>query len=351
MSESESKSHNASRRKLNKKRQEGSIASSADLSALSATSIGLCLLLVSAPTIWDGLVENIISVNETISMPFDEAKVVAFNVVSRTLFFALIPLVGAAIGASVITRLIYNRGIVFSMKPVMPQLSRVSPQAGLKRIYGPRGWIEFFVGIVRIFVWLSFAVITVSILVPPFIASTACSIICQQSLAVPLAKYLTIGAAVALLIAGVLDALIQTNIFLTEQRMTDSELKRERKEQSVSKEVRRERNRVRNEARRENRSDKKNQPPNMCFFSGDLAIGIFYKPPDENLPRIVAKAKGAEEVAALRTEVHAAGWPEMEHATITRNGSSKNLGTSLGVEVFEEFAKVLSKLFGQNTNG
>ncbi|MEM8691535.1 MAG: EscU/YscU/HrcU family type III secretion system export apparatus switch protein [Pseudomonadota bacterium] len=342
---SEAKKHAASDTKLRKQREKGSVASSAESSGFLACALGLALLVGTASLIWTQLQDMITSSIYLIDMPFDEARNVSLFVLGRMLLFAILPILGLTLLTAFLTSLIYNKGFVFAMKPVTPQLKRVSPLGGFKRIYDRRGLMETPVSALRICLWLGFAIIFG---VWPFVAllqQSTCTGVCMMAQILPILSILSVGAVVIFLLSAVTDMIFQKKVFLHEQRMTDTEQKRERKDQHGSPELRQERRRRMREANTPQREAKASRAT-MCFFFDDQAVGIEFRPPKVPLPYVVSKAETPADADAMRKSLEAAGWPVKEDQFLTKAGLGRPLGEPLDESAYAAFIAAVQEMFG-----
>ncbi len=341
---SEDKKHPASDTKLRKQREKGSVPSGQESAGFFACAIGLLLLLASADLIWEHIKEMVILVFDQITLPFEEAQEVSLNGLRKSISRILLPIVGLVVIGSFLVILIYNKGFLFSMKPVTPQMSRVSPMQGLKRIFGRRGMTETVVSVVRITIWLVIAGGLGLWAVYELAAQWPCSGSCAVNEIVPIFRLLTILAIILMCLAAIADMIVQRSVFLQEQKMTETEQKNERKEQSGAPELRQERRRRMREA---NQPLRKANPQNatMCIFFGDRAIAIEFQPPEVHLPYVVAKAATAEESRRLRKLVTANGWPETENEKLVRGGMTTAPGDVLDHTLFAEFVSVVQEMF------
>ncbi|WP_299507323.1 EscU/YscU/HrcU family type III secretion system export apparatus switch protein [uncultured Roseobacter sp.] len=343
---SEAKKHKASETKLRKQREKGSVASSQESSGFLASALGIALLLGSAGPIWEKMRLMIEISLEQINLPFDAAREASLIALGQAVLVMILPVLGISIATAFLTAVIYNKGLIFAMKPITPQMSRVSPSSGFKRIYGRRGLIETPISTVRICLWLGFAVLVGFWPVVEFASNWVCEGACLANRLVPVFRILIIGAFVLLLLAAGVDMIFQRKLFFYEQKMTETERKNERKDQFGAPEIRQERR------RRMREMDQPQRKPDldnatMCFFFDDAAIAIEFRPPEVALPYVMAKAETALESHHLRTRVTGGGWPEQEHEGLTRSGLSTASGDVLSEQTFSSFIKAVEKMFLQ----
>ncbi len=339
MSDTEAKTKPASPRKLRKLRQEGTVANSTESAGFAAAAAGIVVLLALTGVALTSLFELFEVVATAMTLPFDEVVRATSADVLWRLVMVVGPIAGASVFVAIIVAILYNGGILFSTKPVAPQLERISPVSGLKRIYGRRGWVETATTFLRIFLWLAFVAILAWIWLPRFAGAVQCGFPCQARTAVPALWLLGIGLIVVFVLSAGADMLIQKSLFLFEQMMTETEAKQERKEAFGDPGIRAERRRRQRE-----------EPPdpsavgaeraNICFFAGNKAVAIRYHPQQARVPRVSARLTG-DAAKALRDRLTSAGLPVVESAQLVKGCWSVEPGGAMPTDLYEPFSKTL----------
>lgn len=342
MSENESKKHGASQRKLNKQREQGSIASSADSSGMLATAAGLITFVVLSGAIWVTLREFIVQMILNINLPFEESYRVGLGALLRTISVSLQVVVGIVISVGLLAGLILNKGVVFAMKPVTPDLKRVSPVAGAKRVFGKRGFMETLAATIRLSIWTAASIVIFGLFVPNLFVSTTCDIACLFNMSQPVFMILIYIALGCLLVFSIADIVLQRRTFMEEQKMTDTELKRERKDQSQSPEVAKERNRRRGLLALAPKVPLRVEDTTILFWGEKGYIGINFDPPKQELPLVCAKARHGSEADELRKKMAALGVPIMESDGIVADCMGKGMEEHLDPSQFAAFAMALA---------
>lgn len=346
MSDTEAKSKPATKRKIRKLREDGMIPNGQDVAGLGGSAAGL-LALAAVTYLFAGNLGSVFEATvEDRGQPFDLILGATVEKLGTLVFMTVAPVAGAAVLIAILTAIVFNGGILFAIKPVMPQIDRISPVSGVKRIYGRRGWIETAASYVRIVVWLIFAGLVGWLSLPPLVNSFACGVPCQASILIPPVWMLLLGAVAIMLLAAGTDMLIQTSLFQFEQMMTQSEVTRERKEQHGNPDIRRERKRRERDGGVEKESIG-NDRANMCFFNDTGAVGIRFHPQKAPIPRITTVARTTEEIHALREELRAKGFPEMENDMLVRGCMTAAAGASLDTDLFGTFATSLRQMFAE----
>jgi|GEM_PF-3282188 len=316
------------------------------MAGLLACAVGLLVLAVMAGPLWQMLSASIVDLAAIQNAPIEDILEIGIQLIGWTMILTVAPLVVTIFIVGFVTTMIYNGGFVFSMHPIKPQLSRLSIKNGFTRIYGRRGWMEFGISSVRLIVWFLLAGFIAAVWAPEFLRSPLCGVACLSAIAHPLAWIILIAAIIILLLACAAEAVIQRNQFLHEQKMTKTEVKRERKDQSGSPELRRERRRLR----------KKNQEPyakpgvtrgNLCFYSDDMAVIIRYAPPKEEDPFVVAKIRGKDKVAETRKKMQDMGRYESEEAELVSRLWQHELGDRVNAEHLPLLGGAMRRMFEQ----
>lgn len=344
---SEAKKHDASDAKLKKQRKKGSIASSTESAGFLGCGLGILLIYATSSIIWSEIQKMIILSYQYITLPFDDAAKISTEFLAWSALSTLLPILGIVLITSVLTSLIYNGGIAFSMTPVLPKLDRVSMKSGFKRIYGKRGLLETPISMIRIYSWLAIAAFA-GILPTIFsVKRYACEGTCLLMKVTPILELLTILAVLMFLISTIMDMIIQKRIFLHEQKMTETEVNRETKDNYGSPEIRQERAALRDNQELPQREPDLNRAT-LCFFYGSNAVAVEFRPPSVTLPYVMMQTRTAGETKALRKNMAQDGWPELEHKELTEAGLACGEGYSFDRRYFETFAKNVASMFEKN---
>jgi type III secretion protein U len=341
MSDTEAKTKPASPRKLRKLRQEGMIASALEAVGFVAVAVGVVTLFLVAGGIFVALMDLFDIAEDAMLLRFDDAVRAAAGDSAMRLFQVVAPVAAATVLTAIVVAIVSNGGIPLSAKPLAPQMERISPINGLKRIYGRRGWIETAASFGRVFLWLTFAALVGWALLPRFAGAVQCGFPCQAQAARPIFWVLGIGLVVLLLFSAWIDIILQRALFLAEQRMTATEVRQERREAFGDPQIRSERRK----RMREEPADLTAvgvDRANICFYSGDRAIAVRFHPEQARVPRVTAKLRGAE-AQLFRMRLAKAGLPIAESRAIVAACQAVQPGDALPMGLYELFASTLRK--------
>jgi len=148
-----------------------------------------------------------------------------------------------------------------------------------------------------------------------------------------------------LIVSAGIESLVQKFVFLHEQRMTNTEVKRENKEQQGSPELRKERNRLRQEAREGGEASTINHA-NMCFYWKERSIAVRYHPEHAKVPMVTGRANSPVKCASLVKQVKDNGYPSLEHQGVVEAAFKIPPGSPMGEETHDQLIDALQKLYG-----
>lgn len=192
-------------------------------------------------------------------------------------------------------------GPLFSTEVLKPDISKISPVKGFKRLFSLRSMMEFAKGILKIAV-----IATVGfIILYPFYGSVEHMVGLPLPLMLlelkELVVRLMIGVLVALIIIAVIDIAFQRTEHMKKMRMTKQELKDEYKQTEGDPHVRARLRQLRAERARQRMMQSVPQADVVITNPTHFSIALKYNPEEMDAP--VCIAKGVDEVALRIREV------------------------------------------------
>ena len=300
--DAEAKTLPATPRKLRKAREKGQVASSADFVSGLHVILGVLAIVFTwhqmagvFTAVFSRSVDGFESVDA--STIYDQTQLTVWSLIA-----AMAPLMFVLWIGAIITNMLHKRGIPFSLHPITPDVNRLNPTRGFKKIFSGRNAIEFFISFGRIVVWFAAIALVLYLTAAQALFSSVCGIGCVARAALDTIGMVLIVAAVLLLIAGLMDLPLQFALFLKEQRMSLTELRREQKEQLGTPEMRA----YRRERAREilDAAGASGEEPVLIIADGRrLAIGIFFERGKTPIPIVVEKARGVSAAAYINRAI------------------------------------------------
>ncbi|WP_122437619.1 EscU/YscU/HrcU family type III secretion system export apparatus switch protein [Pseudomonas viridiflava] len=296
---SEEKSQPATDKKLRDARKKGQVAKSQDL--VSGVVILLCTLCIAVllPKA-RAQVEALIDLTANIYIePFADVWPRLLDHAEQIVLGITLPVVAVTVAAVILTNIVTMRGVVFSVEPVKPDIKRIHPGEGFKRIFAMRNLIEFLKGLVKVLLLaLAFYIVGRQAL-QALMESSRCGAGCIESTFYLVLKPLVFTVLAAFLLVGAVDVLMQRWLFGRDMKMSRSEQKRERKDVDGDPLIKRERQRQRREMQALATKLGLGRASLMIGIGGNWVVGVRYVRGETPVPVVVCRGSPEESVQLL----------------------------------------------------
>ncbi|WP_439884275.1 EscU/YscU/HrcU family type III secretion system export apparatus switch protein [Pseudomonas syringae] len=296
---SEEKSQPATDKKLRDARKKGQVAKSQDL--VSGVVILLCTLCIAVllPRA-RAQVEALIDLTADIYIePFADVWPMLLDHAEQIVLGITLPVVAVTVAAVILTNIVTMRGVVFSVEPVKPDIKRIHPGEGFKRIFAMRNLIEFLKGLVKVVLLaLAFYIVGRQAL-QALMESSRCGAGCIESTFYLVLKPLVFTVLAAFLLVGAVDVMMQRWLFGRDMKMSRSEQKRERKDVDGDPLIKRERQRQRREMQALATKLGLGRASLMIGIGGNWVVGVRYVRGETPVPVVVCRGSPEESVQLL----------------------------------------------------
>ena len=280
----------ATERKLKKARDDGQVGRSEDLSHLAVLGAGAVSVMVLAPILFDRLQQNLGK-----QMSFDSATIKqTSSMVARLGDATSIGIAGCAAFAGIITTAaivaaVASGGWVTSLKPMMPDFSRLNPLSGFGNLFAKKKVLNvlkmalmtsILFAIAGMFLSSGFQTISALILQP------------SSSAIRHLTEWLTSGMGLLLLVvlmAALVDVPLQAFLHKGEMKMSHQEVKQEGKESEGNPQVKA---KIRQKQREMAQKNSVNAVPKADFVVMNpthFAVAIRYDEKTMSAPQVISK--------------------------------------------------------------
>lgn len=280
----------ASERKLRKAREDGQVSRSEDLSHIAVLGAGALSVLVLAPILFDRLQHTIGK-----QLTFDAVAVQQTgNMLTRLGDATAVGLAGCAafagiISAAAIAAAVASGGWVNSLKPLMPDFSRLNPLSGFGKLFTKKKLVS--VAKMTVLTGILFAIAAM------FLSSglqTVAALSLQPSSAAirHLTEWLTSGMGLLLLVvlmAAMIDVPLQKFLHMGEMKMSHQEVKQEGKESDGNPQVKA---KIRQKQRDLAQRNSINAVPKADFVVMNpthFAVAIRYDETTMGAPQVISK--------------------------------------------------------------
>ena len=336
---SEQKSLPASAKKLQEARKRGQISHSHDFVSAVGAVAAIAYLWSYAGNIVGLWRETLLLAVALQNEPFQVALPQLGAALIALCWRSILPLLAIVIAAAMLANLAINRGFLFSLAPMTPNLEHINPFTGLKRIVALRNWIELAKTLVKGILLGSTLVIVVAGTLNTLVRLPICGEGCIGFVFGSMAQLLLAIGIGFFLVTGLIDVVLQRWLFLRDMRMTITESKRELQEQEGNPLVR--------STRRRQREEQAQEPPlgprrATIFVRGDgVIVGLRYVRGETAIPIVVCRARGAA-VRSLADIAASAGIPIATEPALARNLRRKpRLGAAIASQQFERVARAM----------
>ena len=280
----------ASERKLKKARDDGQVSRSTDLSHLAVLGAGAIAVLLLAPILFDHL-----KLDMAHQLTFDAATVrQAGTMLTRLNDSTTVGLIGCVAFAVIVTvaaivSSVGSGGWVNSLKPLMPDFSRLNPLKGFANLFSKKKLFDTAKMVVIVGILFSIATL--------FLGNglqTAASLVLQPSASAiaHLTQWITGGLGLMLLVillAAMVDVPLQIFLHKDQMKMSHQEAKEEGKESDGNPQLK---SRLRQKQREMSQKSSVNAVPKADFIVMNpthFAVAIQYDDKTMSAPRVISK--------------------------------------------------------------
>jgi len=280
----------ASERKLQKARDDGQVNRSQDLTHLAVLGVGCLSILLLAPILFDRLQVDLVreltfdasTVKNPQSMFIRLSDATTVGLLGSTAFATLI-------GVAVILGSLASGGWVQSLKPLMPDFSRINPLSGFANMFAKKKLIT--TAKMVLLTGILFAVAT-SIMGNGL--QTVASLMLQPSASavMHLTQWITGGLGLMLLVillAALVDVPLQAFLHKDEMKMSHQEYKEENKETNGNPELKSQQRRRQRELSQKSSINAVPKADFVVMNPTHYAVAIRYDDQSMSAPRVISK--------------------------------------------------------------
>lgn len=329
-------------KRLEDARKEGQVASSRDVTSFLVLATALAFVSPLAAPLFADLLPPMRSLLDHPHLIATDPGALADLGVQLLLSIGLVlivPLVGFAV-AAVLSSLLQH-GVVFSFKPVTPSLKKVSPLAGLQRLFGPKALGEFAknlakIGLVGATAWWALGDVTGDLAGLAALPSLGALEIAQQW------TVRAAGAALAVvLVVAVADYSLQRHYHWENLKMTRQQVRDEHKQTDGDPHVKAKIRQLRSERARHRMMQAVPEATVVITNPTHFAVALRYEPGTMQAPEVVAK--GVDQLAfRIRALAREHDVPVVENRQLARAlYADVEIGRTIPRKHFEAVADVI----------
>lgn len=341
---SQAKTEPPTAKRLRDLRKKGDVARSPDVPATAAVIAAVVFMAVSGMHFLDGLNALLNRVLSADLRALESGQTLGVADWARNLMtdaaWLVLPLVLVLIAASLLSGFL-QVGAIFSTTPVKPQLSRVNPVAGAKRLFSLRMLVELLKLLLKT-VLLGGAIWLIAMRMLPTLLRTHYA---HSGVILPLALHsiqLLAWASVACFLAiAAFDLYFQAWDYRRRNRMSIEEVRREVRETEGNPQLRQRRRQLHREVNEATMLESVRRAQVVVVNPTHIAVALHYQPGETDLPIVVAKGEG-DMARQIRRIAEEEGIPVLHNVDLARRlQSGAPVGQYIPDELIEPVAAVL----------
>jgi flagellar biosynthesis protein FlhB len=323
-------------RRLARAREEGQIAHSGELTAAATVLSGLLVLAVGG----SALAHELVRITRTRLGAAAQADLHgALGGLLSDILRTSMPVVGATFVCALVVGGLQAGGL-FTFAPLAPRLDKLSPAAGLARMFSAEALVTVLKALAKLAVIAGVATLTLApaVRVLPNLPGTAADRAAAFTWALVIKLALRVALAYAVL--GAADYLWQRHRHHRRLRMTREQVKQEHKEQEGDPQHKAERRRLHQELLRHAMIEAVRQADCVVVNPAHIAVALRWDQASMAAPEVVAK--GHDLVAAeIREVARQFGVPIYRDVPLARALDGLELGDQIPESLYEAVAEVL----------
>ena len=318
MSEGGEKTEMPTPKKLRDAREKGQVNNSKDITSTALLLVLLSIIGVLTPMLMHDLKELFIFLSQLFRAESEAAineglKETVIIIVK----YSFIVCVAAAVTG--VAAQLAQIGFLFTFEPLKPDLNKVNPVQGAKKIFSKKNLFELFKNTLKI-TFLGYLIYKLILESIPVLL-TLCYGDLEDSILPVLGKMLknlAIYTGFGYIVIAFADFFFQKKNFMKEMMMTKDEVKREYKEMEGSQEIKQAQNEFRNEILNEPPTRQAVQDSTVVVTNPThLAVGVRYMAGETPLPKVVVKGAGTD-AALIKSIAAELDIPVMENVQLAR---------------------------------
>lgn len=301
-------------KKLRDARKKGQVAKSKEVSSTMGIICVVAVLWGLSDWFLQTFQEIVLMPAQVYNMEFKAAfKAAALGIAGKALTL-IAPLVIISAFAAIAGNVI-QFGLLFSMEPIKPDIKKINPIQGAKKIFALKNLVELAKSVIKI-LFLSLVVYTVikeslqDLLNMPYVGASGI-----LPVAGSLLKKLILYAIVAFIVIAIADFMFEKYQFTKEQKMTKDEVKREYKESEGNPEIKGKRKQIHQELVNSEGDIKKSDV--VIKNPTHIAVGLYYNKAKTPLPVVTSLGKRSQAIFILKV-AEKSNIPVVENVALAR---------------------------------
>jgi type III secretion protein U len=339
------KTHEPSAQRLREARKKGQIPKSRLLGA-AAVSLGAMIGVLS---VGDRLAAELVGYAHRIFSLQELRPEAALADGLHVLSLGALPaLVGAFIGALLVG--VSSAGLMLNVGHVAPQLERVDPMAGFKKLFSPSQLVELGKGLAVAIIVLVIAWGDVKAAAPVAFKAVGAQGAAPILALIAVLEPLLLKVCLVLALLGVVDGWLARRKLRKELMMTHEEVKQEHKSSEGDPHHKAQRKALHKQLAQGGRARGVQKATAVVVNPTHIAVALRFDESECDAPYIVARGR-EEDALEIRKQARALGIPIVKDIPLARSLVHYDLGDEVPEELYKAAAAVLKVALDETRNG
>jgi flagellar biosynthetic protein FlhB len=287
-------SESATPYKLEEARKKGTVAKSVDFISVAAMAVLVGALYANG---WDAVKQSVRLMQTTLiqGMKTNWGADWIANWTSQlliTTLHILSPLFLSLVIAAILVGL-FQTGVIFTVKPLKPDLNRISPMAGIKRIFSLRTIYESIKSVIKIVVLGAVTYFAIVDLIPGLLKLSSLDSKGYLQSLIKLTGGILVKIIIVLIIIAVIDFTYTRWEFAKRMRMSKRDVKDESKQREGDPRIRQRIRELQREVLKRSKAARQVSSADVLITNPThIAVALRYQHGDASAPQVTAKGAG-----------------------------------------------------------
>jgi type III secretion protein U len=334
------KTEKPTQKKIRDARKEGNVARSKELTGTVLLLGWIALGGMLAGSIYGRLAGLFNQSLQAVGQPFHESLPRLAQLALETLLWICLPLMGMALALGVLIEFL-QVGPVLSVKKVTPNMDKMNPVEGIKRMFSMDNLVELVKSVLKCIALIGIGYIVLRgmmewLLKLPYAPPAAMAAAFWHGV-----KWIAVWTIAVFFFVSALDVWYQKFSYTKKLRMSRRDIRQELKENEGDPYVKQRRRQLHQEWSQQNMLNSVRKANVVVTNPTHIAVALQYEPGETELPVVVAKGEGAFAELIKRT-AEEEGIPILQNVPLARGLNEQvELDDYISSEFFDAVAEVL----------
>ncbi|HBN6199818.1 SctU family type III secretion system export apparatus subunit VscU [Vibrio parahaemolyticus] len=337
-------------KKLRDARKKGQVAKSQEIVSSALILALIAVLFAFADYYMSHISALLLLPSELAYQGFQDALIDVAIAIAKEMAYLLAPIILVAALIAIFSNM-GQFGFLFSGESIKPDIKKINPVEGAKRIFSLKSVIEFIKSILKVSLLSCIIWVTLRGNINTLMQIPTCGLECVPAVTGVMIKQLMIISSVGFVVIAAADFAYQKFDHTKKLKMSKDEVKREYKEMEGSPEIKSKRRQLHQELQASNQRENVKRSNVLVTNPTHIAVGLYYKKGETPLPVITlmeTDAMAKRMIAIAREE----GVPVMQKVPLARAlYADGNVDQYIPSELIEATAEVLRWLVSLESDG